>query len=70
MGQTCHNGGTGGRFDSPPPVLLCCPKGVAEKSSPRGLSVRTLSLGIPPQGTSTGQVWQEGTPYAVMVTRP
>ena len=70
MGQTCHNEGTGGGFDSPPPGLLCCPKGVGEKSAPVGLSVNTLSLGIPSQVTSTGQGWKERTPYTVMVSHP
>ena len=56
--QTCHTGGTRVGVDSPPPGLLCCPEGVSEQSAPRVFSVRTLSFGIPPQGTSTGQWWQ------------
>ena len=32
--------------------------------------MRTLSLGIPPQNTSTGQEWQEMTPYTALVYHP
>ena len=46
------------------------PRVSGEESAPAGLSVRTLSLGILPQGTSTEQVWQENTPYTVLVPRP
>ena len=53
--KTCHTGGTGDGVDSPPPGWLCCPESVGEKSVPGGFSVRTLSIGIPPQGTSIGQ---------------
>ena len=70
MGQTFHTGGTGDGVDSPPPGLLFYPKGVREKSEPRGLSVRMLSLCIPSQGASTGQVWPERTPYTDMVPFP
>ena len=31
MGKTCHTGDTGGGVDSPPPGLICCPKGVDEQ---------------------------------------
>ena len=53
--QTCNTGGTGGGVDSTPPVLLYCPEVFGRKSVPRGFSVRTLSLSIPPQVTSIGQ---------------
>ena len=59
-----------GGVDSPPQGLLCCPEGVGEQISPKGLFVRTLSLGIPPQGTSTGHECQERTPYTALVSRP
>ena len=70
MGQNFHTGGTGGGVYSPPPGLLCCPKGVSEQSEPVGLFARTLSLGIPPQGTSIGQGWSERTPDNVLVYPP
>ena len=69
LGQTCHTGRTRGGFDSPPPRLLYCPEGVGEKRSLGFFSVRTLSLGIPSQGTSIGKVWSESTPYNVLVSR-
>ena len=69
-GQTFHTGNNGGGVDYPPPGLLCCPKGVGEKSALGGLSVRILSIGIPPQGTSIGQGSSERTPYTVLVSRP
>ena len=46
------------------------PRVSGEESEPEGFSVKTLSIGIFPQGTSTGQGLQEKTPYTVMVTRP
>ena len=52
VGQTCHTEGTGGGADSSPPGLLCFSEVVGEKSVPGVFSVRTMSLGIPPQGTS------------------
>ena len=70
MGKTCHTGGTKVVVDYPPPGLICCPKVVSEKSVPGGLSVRKLSLIIPPQGTSIGQGWLERTPYIALVSRP
>ena len=53
--QTCHTGGTGGGVDFPPPGLLFCSEGIGDQIVPGGLSVSTLSLGIPPQVTSIGQ---------------
>ena len=70
MGQTCHTGGTGGGVDSPPPSLLCYTEGVNEKIVTGGFSVRTLSLSIPPQGTSIGKGWSESTPYTSLVSHP
>ena len=57
VGQTCHTGDTRGGVDFPPTGLLCCPEGVDEQIAPIGLSLRTLSLGIPQQDTLTGKVW-------------
>ena len=34
VGQTCNTGGTDGRVDPPPPVLLCYSEGVSRKSAP------------------------------------
>ena len=65
VGQTWHNGVTRGEVDSPPPGLICCPEGVGDQIAPGGLSVSKLSPDIPPQGTATGQGWQERTPYTV-----
>ena len=55
VGKTCHTGGTTGGVDSPPTGWLCCPEGVDRQSVPIGFSVRTLSHGIPTQGTSIGK---------------
>ena len=68
--QTCQIGGTGGGVDSPPPGWLWFTEDVVEKSVPRDLSVRTLSLGIPPQGPSIGKWYPERTPYTVLVSCP
>ena len=57
VGQTCHTGGTRGGVYSPPPGLLCCNEAVSEQISPVGLSVRTMSLRIPPQVTSIAIGW-------------
>ena len=46
------------------------PRVSGEESAPGGFSVRTPSLGILLQGTSTGKGLQEKTPYTVMVPRP
>ena len=70
MGQTCHTGGTGGEVDLPLPGLLFCPECVGMQSVPGGFSARTLSIGIPPQGTSLGQGYPKMTPYTVLVSRP
>ena len=70
MGQTCNTGSTGGGTDSPPTGLICCPEGVCEQSVPRDLSVRMMSLGIPPQVIPIVQGWLESTPDNAMVSHP
>ena len=46
------------------------PRVSGEEIAPGVLSVRTLSLGILPQGTSTGQGWKKKKPYTELVPRP
>ena len=53
--QTFHSGSTGGGVDFHPTGWLFWTEGFGSKILPEVFSVRALSLGIPPQGTSIGQ---------------